>query len=350
MRRGYYGLLLVIGLGILASGCYYAWRQVEHKFLKQLGSTGGMGMPKPPVSGSRSPLLARLAVLSDTQGLHGGNNTPVIREVVERLNQLEPKPGYLVMPGDLVNGSKNLASVRGQLENLHQLMKQLDPSVSILRGIGNHEMLAGPGAMEASAQVFPEQHAHYMEGSSRSVYYVDIGNVRIWMLNTELPGEGGSVSQSQVDFVKQNQSDQTTFNLFFYHRPAFPTGITGLLVNAEKRNKLWKAIEGTRNPLVINGHEHYYTRKHIDHGFDGKVKGVRYSFVKSIYQVTAGGMADHLYRDYSMRKNVDVAPISVNHYVVIDLYRTQVVVRAFSAKGGLLDAFTLERSDRGNGQ
>lgn len=286
--------------------------------------------------------LTRFVVMSDSQGLDNGVNTPVVKKALENIKKLELQPGFFVMPGDIVNGASTYDETKKQLEYLKTILTSYYPAEDFYRGIGNHEMEAGVAGERASEEVFKENNVTYMNAYNNSIYYFDKNGSRFWMLNTEHTGFYGTIPDDIIAWIRQNNNPNSKFNFFFYHSPAFPTGATGFFGNFYQRDKLWQAIEETNTPIVFNGHEHYYTRRHINSDYNETINGTTFNFTKNVYQVTAGGMPDHLYTDYSEKKDVDVAPISVNHYVVVDVYSDRFEVTAYNMDAAVIDKFEVK--------
>jgi hypothetical protein len=150
------------------------------------------------------------------------------------------------------------------------------------------------------------------------------------------------MSDIQLSWIRKNINSNSKHNFFFVHEPAFPTGPhigSSLDAYPLQRDKLWQVIDGSNSPLVFCGHEHFYTRRHINSDFNESIQGADFKFTKNIYQVTVGSCGAPLYKDYRSKKNVDVPPISQYHFSVVDIIDNVVKTTVINIDGKIIDLF-----------
>jgi len=302
--------------------------------------------PKAGVSPSEtapadSTKTVRLVVMADSRGDNRGVNTRVVKAIMEKIKKLSPQPLFAVMPGDLVDGAQSYPEVKRQLEFFKKTMTGYYPPEFYYPGLGNHEVMHKSGGEKAFGEVFTEFKATFLEGYNRTVYYFDCGNTRFFMLNSDFPGETHRIAEKQLKWVRDNLDSSRKHTLFFVHEPPFPTGSgigSSLDANRLLRDRLWDLVDQAEGPMVFCGHEHYYTRRHIDAAFNEKVNGTEFKYEKTVYQVTAGSFGAPLYKQYASKRNVDVPPVSKYHFAVVDIGE-QIAVTVYDLDGKVIDRF-----------
>ena len=285
----------------------------------------------------------RFVMMADSRGSDRGINSKIVKKTMERIKLLSPQPAFAFMPGDLVDGAKSYTGVKSQLEYFKKTITSYYPETFFYPGLGNHETSNGSGGERAFAEVFPAIKAtSFLEGYGKTVYYLDYGKFRLFMLDTDYPKELHKVSDKQLNWVKANL-DTTGGNLFFLHEPPYPTGANigfSLDKNPLQCAKLWDLIDSAVNPMVFCSHEHNYTRRHIDSAFNTTIGETDFKFDKSVYQLTSGGFGAPFYKQFESKKNVDVPPVVENNFLVVDINGTEITVKAYNLEGKLIDSFS----------
>jgi hypothetical protein len=295
----------------------------------------------PQVNKEASPTL-RFVVMADSRGSNAGLNERTIKQTMEQIKKLSPQPSFAVMPGDLVGGSKASSEVKSQLIRFKDIVTKYYPIEFYYPGFGNHEAITGAGGEVAFKDVFSEFKANFLEGYNRTVYYFDSGDNRFYMLNSNHPKEGHLISDAQLNWLRKSIDSTKKHNFFFFHEPAYPTGAhigSSLDANPLQRNTLWQAIDSCTGAMVFCGHEHNYTRRHIDSSFNSTFRGKEFKFSNKVYQVTTGTFGAPFYSDYKSTKNVDIPPITQYHFAVVDVSVDKTQVNVFNLDGKLLDSF-----------
>ena len=299
---------------------------------------------QPPASAQPKPKIIesfRFVVMADSRGIDKGVNSVEVKKTMEALKKLTPQPVFAVMPGDLVDGSKTYKGVKQQLEYFKKLVTQYYPAEFFYPGLGNHETAYDSGGEKAFGEVFTEFEAGFLQDYGRTVYFFDHGNARIFMLNSNYPGERHIISDKQLEWVRDNLDETKSHNIFFVHEPPYPTGShvgSALDSNRLQRNKLWSVVDSSQSSMLFCGHEHNYTRRHINSDFNETVGGVEFKYEQSVYQVTAGSFGAPLYTKYTSKKNVDIPPVAQYHFAVVDI-DDSVKVKVYNLEGEVLDEF-----------
>lgn len=282
-----------------------------------------------PTAIAKSTSAYRFIVMADSRGADNGINAAAVTKTMQALKKLKPQPSFAILIGDLVQGSKSNKTTLSQLKSFERLATKFYPEEFFFPGLGNHEVTSGNGGETSFATVFNKFQGKFLPGYNRTVYYFDKGDDRFFMLNTNHPGESERISVKQLNWLKQNIKDTAKNNFFFFHEPAYPTGPhigSSLDKYPASRDALWKVIDGTNNPLVFSGHEHFYSRRHIEKD-------------KIIYQITTGSFGAPIQKVYKDKTGVDVAPKFLYSFCVVDVTDVDVKCSVYSLSGKLIDSF-----------
>lgn len=284
----------------------------------------------------------RFVVLADSRGNEGGINQSVVDSILADIKKLNPQPAFAVIPGDLVVGSPRSGDLKRQLLHFRNTITKYYPIDFYYLGIGNHEIMHDNRGESIFSDVFPEPRGQYLGGYHRSVYWFDRGATRLFMLNSDHPSEMHRISNRQLAWIKRNADPSKQHSIFFMHEPSYPTGYyigSALDSDPYKRNKLWDLIDSMQGPLVFCGHEHFYSRRHIDRCYNETINGKSFSYDRVVYQVTVGGFGGPLLSNFVDKPGVDVPPIAAHHFAVVDIDENGIRVTALGLGGTVLDKF-----------
>lgn len=330
-------LPVLISLFVSACGTPNFYNKEEIK--KQAPS----GQPsQAPATVTDSKISLRFVVMADSRGSNGGINKETIERTFESIKKITPQPLFAVMPGDLIEGAGNYSEERSQLQDFKDTITKYYPINFFYPGFGNHEATAGESGEQAFESVFPEFKANPLEGYHRTVYYFDSGNARFYMLNSNHPGEDHIISNKQLNWIEASKDPGKKENFYFFHEPAYPTGAhvgSSLDVIKLQRDKLWEIIDRSENPMVFCGHEHNYSRRHINSDYDETVETQAFKFTKSVFQVTTGTFGAPVYTGFVDKKNVDVPPVPEYHYAIVDVNEGKIKVKVYNLDGKEIDSF-----------
>lgn len=326
--------LILYGMGRLTN--------VEEK-VSQLPEPSILYIPPPNTNAEKGKdIPLRFVVMADCRGSDIGINAKAISKTFKSIKKLSPQPQFAVMPGDLVGGADSYSEIKAQLLNFKNTVTQYYPIDFFYPGFGNHEATAGTSGEMAFKEVFSEIKVNPLEGYNDTVYYFDKNDTRFYMLNSNHPGESHIISDTQLNWIKANTDQNKKHNLYFFHEPAYPTGAhvgSSLDANKLQRDKLWEIIDHSINPMAFCGHEHNYSRRHINSDFNETIYGRTFKFNKLVYQVTTGTFGATVYKDYTDNKNVDVPPIPEYHFAVVDISTDKIQVTVYDLNGKIIDHF-----------
>jgi Icc protein len=286
----------------------------------------------------------RFIIIGDTKGKSRGINEKVLNNLLRIAKKTVPEPDFFVILGDCVAGSDKVDELRSQLERFKQMLYSYFPNRVVFSVIGNHEVNNNP-VDDKAEKIFEEVFCEFspsgqLEGFNKTVYYVDVENTRLIVLNSYHYGQCSRIGEEQLNWLKQIASEDKEHKFVFVHSPAYPTGAhIGSCLDKflDDRDKFWKVIDESNVDIVFSGHEHNYSRRVIDKSFNTE----KYQYKNSIYQIISGGGGEHLKDKFVSKKGVVVPPKDIYHFVVVDVERDLVKVWAVSDKEKVIDKFEI---------
>jgi len=189
--------------------------------------------------------------------------------------------------------------------------------------VGNHDRSGG----SLSDDVWQKEFDLPTNGPAdfnKQTYSLDFQNSHFVVLDTEKP-RGGVVNLAQRTWLEQDlaaHKKQHTFVLF--HEPAFPTSQfkrKSLDADPRQRDKLWKILADNNVTAVINGHEHFFTRKKI---------GNIYQFIVGNTDAPENARPIPKLSDYSYVGNI---------YAIVTVSGTKMNMSLYSVDGKLINSF-----------
>jgi len=286
----------------------------------------------------------RFIVAADCRGSFNGVNTTVVHQILSQITTLSPAPVFFVIPGDMINGGSNsFGTLTSQLRTFKDAVTPTYyPATFFYPGVGNHETNSASTTCaidSAFNTVFSEfTAAEFYPGFGKTAYYFDYGNSRFFMLNSNHAGSSYVIDSSQREWMAGKLTGKTHYFVFL-HAPAYPTGAhvgSSLDVNTTERDAFWQLLDDNNVSMVFVGHEHNYTRRHVD-------SANKSSFNHSIYQVTTGSFGAPLTTTYTSTLNVDIPPIAANHFAVVDVTETLVQVNVYKDDWSIIDSFSIDQ-------
>ncbi len=141
------------------------------------------------------------------------DTNPLVAEAIARLSRLNPQPDVVVASGDLIQD--------GTVEEYELLKVMLSPlQCPVYLMPGNHD------DRDNLRQVF-DTHTYLFRERSHISYVVDGYPVRMVMLDSIIPGQGGGrIDAERLAWLEQQLlAAPKTPTLIFIHHPPFATGI-----------------------------------------------------------------------------------------------------------------------------
>jgi Calcineurin-like phosphoesterase len=217
-----------------------------------------------PTATPTPPPVQRFVVYGDIRT--AGAYPPQIFGNIMKLSK-ERKPEMALLMGDIINADQNNAIVQRQWENVLAAFKPLG-DVPILPTLGNHETNNRSAALPLYVQAFPNLPKNGPKDLTGIVYSVDVGQIHIVSLATELPSRFAEISDSQIEWLEQDlAATKQPYIIVMGHDPAYPAGPykgKSLDVNIKQRDKLWGIFSKYKVTAYMAGHEHLYNRKEIN--------------------------------------------------------------------------------------
>jgi len=287
----------------------------------------------------------RFVFLADSRGNDGGINKQVLSKLLKKIKKLSPQPEYIIFGGDLITGSKDVNEYKSQLKAFNKCFTKYFPIEKLLPVFGNHEEYSSTEDL-THEKIFGQSFSEFastsqLKGYNRTVYSVDISDVRLVVLNAYHVGETDEIANAQKKWfsnISKGKIASQMRKIVFIHTPPFPTGGhvgSSLDMFPKERDAFWQIIDNSNYVALFCGHEHIYSRRIIDHSFNPLFK-------KSVNQVIAGAAgAISMDPPFLSKKGVIVPPKSIFHFVVIDVKEKETNVRAISIKGKVIDKFTV---------
>ncbi|MFB3895483.1 MAG: metallophosphoesterase [bacterium] len=288
----------------------------------------------------------RFVVMADSRSTTSSYpvNITELQLIMSRITTLNPPPQFVVFPGDMIigGGGYSYSTISWQLQTWKDTVTVYKPASFFYLGVGNHETNNGAAyaAETAFNNIFPEFVANNeLAGYNKTVYSFDYDNSRFIMLNSNHVGTGFNhkIDTTQRAWLTPLLTGKTHYFVFF-HEPAYPTGNhigSSLDVNSTDRDALWQLLDNANVSIVFVGHEHFYSRRHIDNTINP-------SYNHYIYQVTTGTCGAPIYS--SSNPDVDVPPIPQYHFAVVDVSGADISVNVYQDNMTLLDNFTVTRT------
>lgn len=290
--------------------------------------------------------IMRFLIFSDSKGKKNGINEKVLNTIMNETCKLKLQPEFIVMCGDTVAGSAKEEILALQLTKLRKIIERYYPNKPLVPVIGNHEVNIEP-LDDRFEKIFSLVYndlspSGYLNSYNKTVYYIDIADVRLIILNAFHYGSTHKIDKDQLVWFEEKASEYKKNKFVFVHSPAFPTGAHlghCLDLYPEYRDAFWKIVDKYSIDIVFSGHEHNYSRKVIDSSFSSE----NFCYERSINQVITGGGGEKLRDKYKSKKGVVIPPISIYHFLVVDVESNLIRVSAISSKGKKIDEFKIEK-------
>ncbi len=228
-------------------------------------------------------------VLGDSRGAElGGARAALLANLFRHSGETYPDLSFLVFSGDMVNGSPDGETNRAQLEKWQAIADE-NLTAKLHPVIGNHEAKS-PAAQEAYRAFYPDTPQNGPKDELGLTYYVDHGNCRFIMIDTNYVGDTYRVRhmrwlKARLKEARRKDHDHV---FVFGHSPAYPVSISHMhdclsnvgrdpenfnLENLPHRDAFWALLGEYGVTAYICGHEHVYVRQRI----------------KGVWHITSGG-------------------------------------------------------------
>lgn len=256
-----------------------------------------------------------------------------------------PRASFLLHAGDLVNGA-NRDSEWGEWFYSAGWILRTMPSIATP---GNHEYQGAQ--LSRHWQPMFEFPKNGPDGLEETVYYIDYQGARIVSLNTNR-----NLDAQVKWFDEMMQNNDARWTIVTMHHPVFSTA--GTRDNRVLRNKLQPLFDRHQIDIVLQGHDHTYSRtdrmRHIGddhkHPHEGAPPeqnvpiGLRAQSDQSgtVYVVSVSGPKMY---NLSRKPFMIKATAQKQLYQVITVGETELRYSAYAANGELFDRFVLKKTE-----
>lgn len=289
----------------------------------------------------------RFIVFGDSRDYYKGINKAVFEQILKAINRFAIQPVFFLFSGDMANvDSSSYDPNREALEEWKEIVKQYYPINIFYNCIGNHER--NEEAYNDAFDYLPDGH---LPGYGRTVYYIDYGNSRFIILNSNrenknyykyIPDEGSIknkgyyIDEKQRNWLEDKlKSSDKKYNFVMFHAPAFPVSHhfgKSLDQDPIERYLFWRILDKYNVTAVFNGHEHLYSRREINCAFNT-------TFKNDILQIISGGAGANIYGYVRDTRNNFTGPLGIFHYAVVDVYDYILSFKVFDIDNNLIDCW-----------
>ena len=255
----------------------------------------------------------RFIVTGDTRGSDNGVNTSILSEIARAI--VEEKADFVLITGDLVNGSKDQAELESQLTTWRNTLQPLyDKGIGVFPCRGNHDT----GSIVSWDNVFSEEYSLPGNGpeDERNITYSFV-HENVFVVALDEYVTRGQINQAWLD--KQFILNKQPHVFVFAHEPVFQTISRGYSEDQlYERDRFWNSIRGEGGRIYFCGHDHCYNHARIEDG-DGDIHNDIHQFVVG----TGGAPLYDWSGDYD-GDNDNWTPINVFHekkygYVLVEI-------------------------------
>ncbi len=245
----------------------------------------------------------------DTRSIPGYHNIVAVR-IMSDIEKNNLAQTFIINSGDLVSDGNSESSWNDEFFNTsYPIIIYLLANLPYLSAIGNHE---GQGVL------FKKYFPYPMFMNNRFYYSFDYGPVHITVIDQETSYYKGSTQYNWI--VNDLSSSNKIWKIAVFHKPGWSAG--GHSNNSYVQDILQPLFEKYNVSMVINGHNHYYSR----------------AVVNGINHITTGGGGAPLYPPNASYPNI-VKIDKSNHYCKLEINGDTLHFSAIRSNGHLIEDF-----------
>jgi len=236
----------------------------------------------------------------------------VAQRVMLDISQNNLNQTFIINSGDLVSNGDTEGSWDTEFFNKQypHIMKML-ANLPFLAALGNHE---GQGFLFKKYFPFP------MFTNNRYYYSFDYGPAHIIVIDQEIDYSQGSDEYNWI--VNDLSSSNKNWKIAVFHKPGWSAG--GHSNSTTVQNTLQPLFEQYNVQIVINGHNHYYSR----------------AVLNGVHHITSGGGGAPLYSPNNSSPHIAKVDQS-NHYCKLVITGGTLHFYAIRSNGTQIEDFTL---------
>ena len=286
----------------------------------------------------------KFLVFGDSQsGLPNDPEYGPWRTTIHNAYKAQPDASFLMVVGDLVEVGQKY----DHWNNWYAAAKDVIEKIPNMAVLGNHETYDVPEENHSSRPFYftgqvkiPLNGPEALKGQ---VYSFDYGNVHFAVLDSQEAEEGQYIPDMlklEAEWLDQDlSSSNKKWKLVFFHKTPYYN--KAVRANEKLKAALLPVIDKHHVDLVINGHDHGYSRTYPiyqDSFVASPAKGTVY--------VVAGRSGNKFYTDLS-QKVWDAFfhdPQAEPNYIVFEVAGNKLTLKAYTQSGSLIDTYTIDKS------
>jgi len=293
----------------------------------------------------------RFIVTGDTRGGDNGVNTTILGEIADAT--IAEGADFILITGDLVNGSGDQATLESQLTTWRNTMQDVyDAGIGVYPCRGNHDT----GSKVAWDNVFTGAYALPSNGpAGEENITFSFTQDNVFVVGLDQYVTDARVNQTWLD--TQFTSNEQPHVFVFGHEPAFSVQHLDCLDDyPSDRNTFWNSIAAEGGRTYFAGHDHFYNHTRLDDGDADPDDDLHQYIVGSggapLYDWNYSYDGDngswtpqlvHHEKEYGyvlVEVNGSSATLTWKHRVPPGIYQTNGDTFTYSADGGAPSSFT----------
>ena len=252
----------------------------------------------------------------DTRSQPAEHNS-VAQQILNKITDDPASQTFIFNSGDLVANGEDENDWDNQFfDPQYTYINELLSSLPYIAAIGNHE---GNGTLYAKYFPYP------MYDNTGSTYFsFDNANVHFIIIDQFTNYSVGSTQYNWI--VDDLQNSDKPWKIAVFHKPGWSAG--GHSNDTEVQNILQPLFEQYDVSIVINGHNHYYSR----------------AVVNGIHHITTGGGGAPLYDPNSNYPNIVKVDKSY-HFLKIDISNNNLLtISVFRNNGSIIETIIIDKT------
>lgn len=203
----------------------------------------------------------KFITVGDSRGSDNGVNTAILGEIAAEI--VNKGVDFVILPGDLVNGSANVSTMTSQLTTWRDTMQPVySAGIDVYACRGNHENYG----VTAWNNVFTGVYSlpdNGPAGEQNLTYSVTHKNSLIIGLDQYV-----NLHRVNQTWLDSQLSANTNPHIFaFGHEPAFKANHSDCLDDYPvNRDVFWASLKNAGGRIYFAGHDHFYDHAHISDG------------------------------------------------------------------------------------
>lgn len=259
------------------------------------------------------------AIIGDTKTFEDSPPSGNLQKAIDSISKQNVDMAFAI--GDLIFKCDDASSCENSYGDWK---KEMSPLISkTYEVVGNHDRSGGSFADDVWQKEF-DLPTNGPADFQKQTYSFDFQNSHFVVIDTEKP-RGGVVNLAQRIWLEQDLAAHKQQHIFvLFHEPAFPTSQfkkKSLDADPRQRDKLWKILADNNVTAVINGHEHFFTRKKV---------GSVYQFIVGNTDAPENATPKPGLSDYSYVGNI---------YAIVTVSGTKMNMSLYSVDGKLINSF-----------